>query len=455
MMMLRKHIHKLSLSEISSIIQEHKVHQVRLNTLYDAYKNKDAIQNKQRENGKANNKLAHGFAYSITSEICGFMSKEPNILCPLQQELTEVLKYNDSNAQNNQLLLDMSIFGVAVEQYWIDTDGKPRFQRISPMDVIVLNDLSVEENMWCVIKHWETGEYHNEEKIEYVEVYYHDEVVRFCFAGESFIGNKEIDVNYIGEIPFTIIKNNQEMMADFERSLSLISAYNMCQSNTLDAMCDITNALLIISGVSMSDEQLQQVKNMRTLADEGNISATMVYNEVPVNMEYLNRLRQDIFSLSMCIDLTDESIGNLSGSALRQRLVQLHYLCSTKAGFIKRGYLRRVELLFTIMKLSNQSIMDVAEIIANTSIEINYNTLEDNTELLALVNGLDGVVSKQTQLSFLGDKISSVEDEMALIEQEKQDNMARFSFMQDTNGHIEQEEEESEDVDNNEEEQAE
>ena len=460
MMMLRKPIHKLSLTEVSSIVQEHKTHQLRLNSLYDAYKNKGAIQNKQRENGKANNKLAHGFAYSITSEICGFMSKEPKFLCPLQQELAEVLKYNDSNAQNNQLLLDMSIFGVAVEQYWIDTNGRPRFQRISPMDIIVLNDLSVEENMWCVIKHWETGDYLNEEKIEYVEVYYRDEVERFSFAGEKYVGNKEIDINYIGEIPFTIIKNNQEMMADYERSLSLIDAYNVCQSNTLDAMCDITNALLVISGVSMSDEQLQQVKNMRTLADEGQVNATMIYNEVPVNMEYLNRLRQDIFSLSMCIDLTDESIGNLSGSALRQRLVQLHYLCSTKAGFIKRGYLRRVEMIFTIMKLSNQAIMDIAEIIANTSIEINYNTLEDNTELLALVNGLDGVVSKQTQLSFLGDKISSVEDEMALIEQEKEQNMARFSFMQDTNGHMEQEEEtwdtgSKEDVDNDEEEQAE
>lgn len=440
MLIIKKHPHKLSFIEVDNIIQEHKTKQLRLNMLYDAYKNKGAIQNKQREQGKANNKLSHAFAYSITSEICGFMSKEPSIQSPLQDELAEVLKYNDANAQNNQLLLDMSIFGVAVEQYWIDKAGKPRFQRISPMDVIVLNDLSVEENMWAVIKHWETGEYLNEEKIEYVEIYYHDEVVRYSYAGEHYVGEQAFEINYIQEPPFTVIKNNQEMMADFERSLSLIDAYDVAQSNTLDAMQDITNALMVISGASLSDEQVQQVKNLRVLNDENTLNVDLVYNDVPVNMEYLNRLRQDIFSLAMCIDLTDESVGNLSGSALRQRLVQLHYLCSTKSGFLKRGYLRRFEILLGIMKLSQPSI-NVEDVIANTNITINFNTLQGQEEIIQLVSAMQDIVSTETLLGMMGDLIISVDDELEKLAKEEEENVAKFSFMQDANGHLEHDEE--------------
>ena len=441
-MIIRKLPHKLSFIEVDNIIQEHKTEQLRLNMLYDTYKNKGAILNKKREPNKANNKLAHGFAYSIVSEICGFMSKEPTIQCPMMQELTEALKYSDANAQNNQLLLDMSIFGVAVEQYWIQDGGIPRFQRISPMDIIVLNDLTVEENTWCVIKHWETGEYFNEEKVEYVEIYYNDEVQKYCYSGEHYIGDRTIEPNYIQQPPFTVIKNNVEMMADFERSISLISAYDVCQSNTLDAMCDITNSLMVISGASLTDEQLKQVKNMRVLADE-QVSAQMVYNEVPVHMEYLKQLRNDIFSLAMCVDLTDESIGNLSGSALRQRLVQLHYLCSTKSGFLKRGYLRRIEILFNIMKLSNQSI-DVDDIIANTEIKINFNTLQGQDEIIQLVNGLRDIVSEETLLGFLGDLITSVEEEQKKIEKEKEASVANFSFMSNQDGHLIQDGDEDE-----------
>ena len=440
MIILKKHPHKLSFIEVDNIIQEHKTKQLRLNMLYDAYKNKGAIQNKQREQGKANNKLSHACAYSITSEICGFMSKEPSIQSPLQDELAEVLKYNDANAQNNQLLLDMSIFGVAVEQYWIDKAGKPRFQRISPMDIIVLNDLSVEENMWAVIKHWETGEYLNEEKIEYVEIYYHDEIVRYSYAGEHYVGEQMFEINYIQQPPFTVIKNNQEMMADFERSLSLIDAYDVAQSNTLDAMQDITNALMVISGASLSDEQVQQVKNLRVLNDENTLNVDLVYNDVPVNMEYLNRLRQDIFSLAMCIDLTDESVGNLSGSALRQRLVQLHYLCSTKSGFLKRGYLRRFEILLGIMKLSQPSI-NVDDVIANTNITINFNTLQGQEEIIQLVSAMQDIVSTETLLGMMGDLIISVDDELEKLAKEEEENVAKFSFMQNEHGHLEHDEE--------------
>ena len=78
--------------------------------------------------------------------------------------------------------------------------------------------------------------------------------------------------------------------------------------------------------------------------------------------------------------------------------------------------------------------------------------------MLSLVQGLDGIVSKETQLGLLGDVIISVEDEMDKLAKEKEDNMANFSFMTNEQGHLMQDEEEpldDDDGDEDEEEQTE
>ena len=102
--------------------------------------------------------------------------------------------------------------------------------------------------------------------------------------------------------------------------------------------------------------------------------------------------------------------------------------------------MKRIELLLTIHGLTNS--VNIDEVLRNTSIHIKYNTFEDSTEMLNLVTGLNGVVSQETLLGLLGDIIVSVEDEMDKLAAEKEDNMARFGFMQNANGHMKQEEEE-------------
>ena len=119
------------------------------------------------------------------------------------------------------------------------------------------------------------------------------------------------------------------------------------------------------------------------------------------------------------------------------------YLCSVKANYVKEAVLRRVELMLNIHALTNA--IDVDEIIKNTVVDVKYNTLEDNTEMLNLVNGLRDVVSQQTLLGLLDGIIVSVDDELEKINKEKEENMKEFGFMQDMNGHLQSEEQPQED----------
>ena len=102
-----------------------------------------------------------------------------------------------------------------------------------------------------------------------------------------------------------------------------------------------------------------------------------------------------------------------------------------------------IELILNVYSLTNN--INVDEVIANTSVEVKYNTLEDDTAMLSLVNGLQGIVSTETLLGLLGDKIVSVDDELEKIQKEKEANMANFSFMTDINGHLMNDTEDGED----------
>ena len=440
MLEVRKHRHELSYGEVRELIQLHTKNQNRMSRLLEEYKGNNAeINNMERKaDGKADNRISHAFPYLISSTFCGLMNKKPNIICELQEVIDDVLKYNDADKVNTSILTDMSVWGIGVEQYYLDKRGNIRFKRIDARNVIIVKDITIEADTFLVIKHWKVDGL-GEEKMEFVELYYEDKVIRYFENKDGEVSNVTEESLFFGDIPFTVFKNNELMLGDFERILPIVGAYNKYQSETLNGIQDITNSLMIISGATLSDEQLKQVKSMRVLADENNIDAKMVYNEVQFNEAYLSQLRKDIFALSGCVDLTGENVGNLSGSALKQRLVNMLYIASVKANYLKEGYLRRIELILNIHALTNN--INVDEIIKNTEITINYNTLEDSTEMLNLVQGLDGIVSKETQLSLLGEIIVSVEDEMDKLAKEKEENMANFSFMTNQDGHLMQNEE--------------
>ena len=455
MLEVRKHRHELSYGEVRELIQLHTKNQNRMTRLLEEYKGNNAeISNMERKaEGKADNRISHAFPYLISSTFCGLMNKKPNIICELQEVVDDVLKYNDADKQNTSILIDMSVWGVGVEQYYLDKKGNIRFKRIDARDVIIVKDITIDADTFLVIKHWKVDGL-GEEKMEFVELYYEDKVIRYFENKDGEVSNVTEESLFFGDIPFTVYKNNELMLGDFERILPIVGAYNKYQSEVLNGTQDITNSLMIISGATLSDEQLKQVKSMRVLADENSIDAKMVYNEVQFNEAYLSQLRKDIFALSGCVDLTGESVGNLSGSALKQRLVNMLYIASVKANYLKEGYLRRIELILNIHALTNN--INVDEIIKNTEITINYNTLEDSTEMLNLVQGLDGIVSKETQLSLLGEIIVSVQDEIDKLAKEKEENMANFSFMTNQDGHLMQNEDEPlDDGDEDEEEQTE
>ena len=118
------------------------------------------------------------------------------------------------------------------------------------------------------------------------------------------------------------------MYGDFERVKGLIDAYDKTQSDTANDFEYFTNALLVVSGVLVEDEEAGlDFKNNRILnfaGSEGkaeylikNINDTALEN-------YKNRLVEDIHKFAQIPNLTDEKFaGNVSGESMKYKLMYI------------------------------------------------------------------------------------------------------------------------------------
>ena len=67
------------------------------------------------------------------------------------QSIKEIEWNNDINALNSDLAFDASVFGRAYEYHFRDRDNMDRVVLISPLEMFVIRDLTVEQNIICAV----------------------------------------------------------------------------------------------------------------------------------------------------------------------------------------------------------------------------------------------------------------------------------------------------------------
>lgn len=132
----------------------------------------------------------------------------------------------------------------------------------------------------------------------------------------------ETQPNYFDDVTVIEYPNNKQRSGDFENVLSLVDAYNMTQSLSLDDLMDFTDAFLILRGMGGADEE--SVKQMR-------LSKILEFDDASGNAEWLiknlndtyienlkSRLQTDIHKFSNIPDMSDSNFaGNATGVAIK------------------------------------------------------------------------------------------------------------------------------------------
>lgn len=340
-------------------------------------------------------------------------------------EILEILRYNDYKTQDAEMLTNALIYGVAAELMYIDSDGQTRFKQIDPTTCFGICDDSLTGDLMYFVRMYPESEWDDSALIN-VDVYDDTSVKHYQTVGENGILQfKGEERHYFAQCPANILVLTDEKSI-FDCILSLQDAYNETLSSEIDEYSQFADCYLTLTGVDAEAEDLAAMKENRVIIlPEGANAAwlTKAPNDTQVE-NILKRIHDSIYRIAQCPDFSAENFvsGVSSGVAIRYRLTG----CENRAGGIeaqmRKALQRRIEIICGIasLKLGEEVFRDIV-------IDFKRNVPEDMAQTISLINGLKGTVSDSTLLSQL-DFIQDVDKELEALDEQKQRNMAIYSF---------------------------
>ena len=393
------------------------------------YDGKQAILNKSyADASKPCNKTVMNYCKNIVDSYCGYIATPGCISYKSENDITaitDILKYNDHQAEDADLLQDALIYGTAAELMYLDSRSQVRFRTINPCSCFGIYDDSLTGDLMYFVRFykanaWDNGDLYN------VDVYSNYDIKHYTMHGEngylSFVADEP---HYFSQCPANILVLPDEKNI-FDCIVSLQDAANELLSSEIDDYSAFCDAYLALVGVDADPEDVAAMKENRVLLLPEGASASWVTksaNDTQVE-NILKRIHDSIYRIAQCPDFSSESFvgGVSSGVAIKYRLTGMETKAGKIESLMRKALQRRIEIICGIatLKMGEDTFNDI-------DIIFQRNIPEDINATVNLITKLKGTVSDATLISQLP-FISDVNTELSAVEAQKQSNMEMYNF---------------------------
>jgi len=403
----------------------------------DVYDGKHAILQKTREEGAPNVKVVCNHAKDISDTASSYFAGNP-ITFKVEKgteekskTLLDAFTQAEADEADNDNALNMSIYGVSYD-YVYAKEGKTELsvKTLSPKNTFIVYDDTIEQNPLFAVYYYVRKDDSEANKFHYVATVLtktHKHTINLRLKeGSTPIDTEEIskELHNMGDIPVVEWQNNKDCYGDFEQQIGLIEAYNTVMSDRVNDKEQIIDALLVIYGAQLADEEEGTKKAKKSLKKDGLL-------ELPddAKAEYLIRsfdeggvetlrkaIKEDIYSFSHVPNLSDEHfVGNSSGVAMEYKLLGLEMITRTKERYYRKGLRQRITLFCNYLKLKAIAIDP------NLITPVFSRALPKNVvELSQVVSNLWNKVGKETLLGILP-FVEDAENELEVVERENKE----------------------------------
>lgn len=405
---------ELTPQHIVAFVDSHITEYAKLNNLYDYYKGQHKILKRSfTDSSKPNNKIVNPFCQYITDMITGYFMGVP-VTYNTEDEnyinaIKEVFDRNDEQAQNADLAKNTSIFGKTYELLYLNEKTELCFVPLDPRETFLIKDDTINNNPLYGIRHYEVEDVVNKSKTVKVEVYT-DSQIFYYNKSENGLALTDVKLHAFGEVPIIEYLNNTEELGDFENVITLVDAYDLMASDSVNSMEYFADAYLLLIGMTAEPDDIAKMKEKRVISVDGeDADAKWLIKEF--NDTYVEnlkkRLQDDIHTFSKCPRMTDDSFGTSSGIAMRFKLLGLENLCSKKERAFKKGLQKRIKFITDILNIKGSSYTPSA-----IKITFTRNIPSSWTEIADVISKVQGIVSNETllaQLPFIDDPKAEAE----------------------------------------------
>ena len=427
---MRKEIYRhegtLSIDDVKHYINRYELEdKPRLRTMYNYYIGDHDILRKKYEPHKPDARIVHNFASYIsntaTSYFMGtpisYASEDDNTM----KEIQKILDYNDEADKNAIHAEYMSIYGRSYELIYVDKDSRidTRFAVVSPEEIIVIYDYALEPKITAAIRYY----YDNDNKL-FVELY-DSENVTYLEGDKDSISIIDTVRHHFKDVPVVEYVNNNTRQGDYEPVIGLIDEYNEINSTTANDFAYFSDAYLFLAGASMDEDEASNMKeNKIIMSDDPQAKAEFLIKNInDVALEnYKKRIEKDIHKFSAIPNMSDESFAsNLSGVAIKYKILGLENMAAMKERKFKKGLQRRFKLMYNLLFTRGKTNVDYLDVQPTFKRSLPSNLLDE----AEVVTKLQGIISDETLMNML----SLVEDPAVEKQQIKDEQSERTPFI--------------------------
>lgn len=292
-------------------------------------------------------------------------------------EMQIVFNDNNEHIKTNRMGRNLAIFGLSYEILYIDSEfnttelsnkAVPKFFTVDPREMIVLYDYSPEPKIVIAIRYYKMSL--NEYK---VEVYYKNKIERYIRYREQ--SNNQVtewklkpdpdnptSINFYSDIPVIACYRGDEMQSIMENVLTIIDAYDVLVSDSMNEFDRFAFAYLIMKRISLtnpidkkdpikSNNALKELKRRRIFEGlDKDAEVKFLTKDIPTTfIEYMARkLKEEIHLQSHVPDFT-QLTGALSGAAIDRLLFDFENLVSSDEADFDVALIRRGTLITDLL----------------------------------------------------------------------------------------------------------
>ena len=421
---------ELSVELLNKMINRFNLNvQPKLTKYKNYYDGIQAILNKSYSDPtKPCSKTVINYCKNIVDSYCGYLATPGYISYYSQDNIDEImniLRYNDYQAEDSDFLLNALIYGTAAELMYLDTEGQTRFRLINPTQCFGIYDDSLTGDLMYFVRMYKANEWDNSD-LYYVDVYSDYNVRHYIMSGMSgYLTFKSEEPHYFSQCPANIFTLPDEKSI-FDCIMSQQDSVNELLSSEIDDYSAFCDAYLCITGADAESEDIEIMKENRVIIlPDNSMASWLTKNANDAQVEnMLKRIHDSIYRIAQCPDFSSETFvgGVSSGVAIRYRLTGMENRAGIIEGRMKKALQRRIEIICGIasLKLGEEVFRDI-------QIDFKRNIPEDIAATVDMITKLKGTVSDKTLITQL-DFVNDADMEMEALKEQKTLNMSLYNF---------------------------
>lgn len=346
------------------------------------------------------------------------------------EEVIDILKYNDYQEQDKELLRNALIYGYGVELAWIDEESRVRFTVLDSREIFPVFYNTIEKDSLAGAIRMYPADNISQAPDWIVEVYLADKTLVYkANDGLTSLSLLEEKPNFFNQVPVCVMPLNEAWVSVYDGVMGLNDAYNSVLSGEIDDFDSFADAYLVMAGLQgVEAEDLAAMRENKAIVmpDGGEVSY-LTKNISDVQTEnILNNIKKNIYLVANCVDFSDEAFGTSSGIAMKMKLLGME----NQAGIIEKHMIKslqkRIELICSILSLTGGE-----EVWRDININFTRNIPVDIQDEVNSIVGLRGLVSDRTLLSQLS-FIKDIDEELKQRDIEREASLAMYSFENET-----------------------